>query len=226
MERRTARTASCSPCAATTPRPTTRPPTASGEYLFLRSDSHAWVEVPFKGSGWITFDPTPPQGSEDSGRLEEFLSSLAAYLDGFSEDAGREFLSSFASLLRLLLPWTLLACLLLWLLGKARGSREVLPAGKTDGDPRMVTLYRDFLRILSRAGIRRRRAETPFELADRARTVLAEGADTADRLTRRFCAARYGGLPVTNAEVDESTEELARLRASVRGHLSREGERP
>jgi len=31
-----------------------------GEYYLIReSDAHAWVEVLFPGSGWVTFDPTP-----------------------------------------------------------------------------------------------------------------------------------------------------------------------
>ncbi|MBW2123057.1 MAG: DUF3488 domain-containing protein [Deltaproteobacteria bacterium] len=33
-------------------------------YLIREKDAHTWVEVYFPGSGWVTFDPTPPAGEE------------------------------------------------------------------------------------------------------------------------------------------------------------------
>ena len=36
-----------------------------GDYIVRASDAHSWVEAYFPGSGWITFDPTPP--APDSG---------------------------------------------------------------------------------------------------------------------------------------------------------------
>jgi len=34
----------------------------AGDYIVRGSDAHSWVEAYFPGSGWITFDPTPPAG--------------------------------------------------------------------------------------------------------------------------------------------------------------------
>lgn len=52
-----------------------------GRYYTVRQgDAHSWVEVYFEGSGWITFDPTPPQlrgGPRESG----FFASLSAFID-------------------------------------------------------------------------------------------------------------------------------------------------
>jgi transglutaminase-like putative cysteine protease len=48
----------------------------AGDYIVRASDAHSWVEVYFPGSGWVTFDPTPP-ATENSG----LLSSLAKYID-------------------------------------------------------------------------------------------------------------------------------------------------
>jgi hypothetical protein len=47
-----------------------------GDYIVRASDAHSWVEVYFPGSGWVTFDPTPP-AAEKSG----LLSSLGKYVD-------------------------------------------------------------------------------------------------------------------------------------------------
>jgi protein-glutamine gamma-glutamyltransferase len=49
----------------------------AGDYIVRSSDAHSWVEVYFPGSGWLTFDPTPPSSDEHFG----FLSRLGEYAD-------------------------------------------------------------------------------------------------------------------------------------------------
>ena len=49
------------------------------DYIVRASDAHSWVEVYFPGTGWMTFDPTPP-GAEDVGG---FFSRLGQYMDWF-----------------------------------------------------------------------------------------------------------------------------------------------
>ncbi|HEY4979578.1 MAG TPA: DUF3488 and transglutaminase-like domain-containing protein [Candidatus Acidoferrum sp.] len=49
----------------------------AGDYIVRASDAHSWVEAYFPGSGWITFDPTPPGPAQSSG----FFSRLNLYLD-------------------------------------------------------------------------------------------------------------------------------------------------
>jgi hypothetical protein len=44
-----------------------------GEWTFTDHDAHAWVEVWFKGYGWLPFDPTPATQQSSRGRL------IAAY---------------------------------------------------------------------------------------------------------------------------------------------------
>jgi transglutaminase-like putative cysteine protease len=51
----------------------------AGDYIIRASDAHAWVEVYFRGYGWITFDPTPP-GNEKRGGL---FARLGLYWDWF-----------------------------------------------------------------------------------------------------------------------------------------------
>lgn len=48
-----------------------------GDYIVRASDAHSWVEAYFPGSGWITFDPTPPAQDSGSG----LFSRLGMYLD-------------------------------------------------------------------------------------------------------------------------------------------------
>jgi protein-glutamine gamma-glutamyltransferase len=49
-----------------------------GDYIIRGSDAHAWVEVFFRGYGWVTFDPTPPSNEERG-----FLSRFGLYWDWF-----------------------------------------------------------------------------------------------------------------------------------------------
>jgi hypothetical protein len=50
-----------------------------GDYIVRASDAHSWVEVYFPGTGWLTFDPTPPATDEATG----LFSRLAMYVDWF-----------------------------------------------------------------------------------------------------------------------------------------------
>jgi transglutaminase-like putative cysteine protease len=52
----------------------------SGNYTVRASDAHTWVEVYFPSYGWISFDPTPPEGRSDQSLL---TGRLALYLDAF-----------------------------------------------------------------------------------------------------------------------------------------------
>ncbi len=51
----------------------------AGDYIVRASDAHSWVEAYFPGSGWVTFDPTPPA----AGDATNLLSRMALYFDWF-----------------------------------------------------------------------------------------------------------------------------------------------
>jgi protein-glutamine gamma-glutamyltransferase len=50
-----------------------------GDYIVRASDAHSWVEAYFPGTGWVTFDPTPPANEQPSG----LFTRLALYIDWF-----------------------------------------------------------------------------------------------------------------------------------------------
>jgi len=51
----------------------------AGDYIVRASDAHSWVEAYFPGTGWVTFDPTPPSNDATTG----LLSRLGLYVDWF-----------------------------------------------------------------------------------------------------------------------------------------------
>jgi protein-glutamine gamma-glutamyltransferase len=48
-----------------------------GDYIVRASDAHSWVEAYFPGTGWITFDPTPPAPDSGYGLFDR----MGMYLD-------------------------------------------------------------------------------------------------------------------------------------------------
>ena len=52
----------------------------SGNYTVRASDAHSWVEVFFPTYGWVSFDPTPPEGRSAQSLL---LGRLSLYMDAF-----------------------------------------------------------------------------------------------------------------------------------------------
>ena len=52
----------------------------SEQYTVRASDAHTWVEVFFPSYGWVSFDPTPPEGRSAQPLL---LGRLSIYLDAF-----------------------------------------------------------------------------------------------------------------------------------------------
>ncbi|HVB86748.1 MAG TPA: DUF3488 and transglutaminase-like domain-containing protein [Candidatus Dormibacteraeota bacterium] len=56
----------------------------AGDYIIRASDAHAWVEVYFPGSGWLTFDPTPGGDKKRGGVFDR----LSLYWDWFQYNWG------------------------------------------------------------------------------------------------------------------------------------------
>ncbi|MGH9743021.1 MAG: transglutaminase TgpA family protein [Candidatus Acidiferrum sp.] len=74
----------------------------AGDYIVRASDAHSWVEVYFPGTGWMTFDPTPP-GAEDGGG---FFTRLGQYVDWF-ELTWNEWIINYDFLHQILLAQTM-----------------------------------------------------------------------------------------------------------------------
>jgi transglutaminase-like putative cysteine protease len=57
----------------------------SGVWTVSDHDAHAWVEAWFPGYGWLQFDPTPPAGRPERGRIgAEYSASSAGFAPGLA----------------------------------------------------------------------------------------------------------------------------------------------
>ncbi len=54
----------------------------TSQYVIRASDAHSWVEAYFPGSGWVTFDPTPPSASPSHtgwGRIALYADAVSSF---------------------------------------------------------------------------------------------------------------------------------------------------
>ncbi|HWJ02524.1 MAG TPA: DUF4129 domain-containing protein, partial [Verrucomicrobiae bacterium] len=185
-------------------------------YRVTGANQHAWVEIYFANVGWIPFEPT--KGFRMPG------SSLASEIP-----ADEQNLPQSPETTQNRNGWgaVLLAILfigigvIVWVI-RARGKNSPaivkgrwLPGRRS---PRRIILliYRNFLRFMERAGIKRSPAQTPREFA--AENQIPELAPPVNRLTRIFEAARYGkSMPDDeDAELAEQNFELIKQEINPR----------
>lgn len=190
-----------------------------GEFWAVRqADAHSWVEVQFGELGWITFDPTPPDGrtaGDDAPwfpRLAEAIDALRdAYLTYVIDfDLGKQMaileqLGVERDGHRFQIDWRKLApwlggiaglVVVLALLRRFARRRKVI-------EPAEVVIYRKLIATLTKRGRAKRNHESARAWAQR---LASEGASEADELVafaRRYDALRFAAGPVPDGEVDE-----------------------
>jgi transglutaminase-like putative cysteine protease len=191
-----------------------------GRYYMVRlSDAHAWVEAYFDGLGWVTFDPSPRIQSElRSGRWAFAMQLDAArmrwyrYVVNWSSQDQRVMVSTMqrqAHDFRLAFAWprdwrgnawltvaggVLGAVGVVWLYKIARrrgGGRRTA---------RVPRFYERALRQLARRGLAPAPAETARQFCGRAGAAEPACAVPLRRITAAYERARFGALPLTEAE--------------------------
>ncbi len=196
-----------------------------GNYLLVRQqDAHSWVEAYIPGRGWMTFDPTPPEGTSppETSALSMYLDSLkwrwTRHIVHYSfgdqkelalalDERTRRFLGSIKRSIKeagrgdhkMADPLLLLlaALVLTTVLAKRMFSGRKNSLSKTSG------FYLEMLHILEKRGLTRRDSETPMEFAGRTADPVVK------KLTRIFQLERYGGARL-------GSEDLKRIKALLK----------
>lgn len=192
-------------------------------------DAHAWVEAHFPERGWVQLDATP-RASLPPPRWEpaELLDALDViwYLNivNFDTTAQRSFFQvsaqGIADLVDLVKKHglVLLVCMAAGVLGVwvkrrlALRGRWAVPSRTAEASARFADdAYGRMLQLLARHGRRRRPQQTPHEFL----VALAEEPSVVKepvaRVTEAFCATRYGGVILSEAEQRELAEANTRL---------------
>ncbi len=217
-----------------------------GNYLAVRhGDAHAWVEVLYSNTGWVTVDPTPPGGASpassggiagrmrhmvDALRLRWFryvveydlskqLSLIKKVSQAFRQkgNATEDFLVRYKNLWKTL---TALAVLVLAGLGwRTYGQRllEFMGRRRVLGQRAhaAVTLYGRLLALMDRAGHSKPPGITPMEFASELAAANQPGADLVLRFTLVYYGVRFGQDELT----PERSQELDQLLVAIKEQL-------
>ncbi len=202
-----------------------------GRYFMVRlSDAHAWVEAYFDGLGWVTFDPSPRMQPEPrtgpwalSLQLDAARMRWYRYVVNWSLQDQRGMVSTVqrqAQDFRLAFAWprdwrarswltaagcVLAAAGLVWL------ARHVRRRGVTRPSARMPRFYQRALRQLARRGLAPDPAETARQFCGRAGAAAPACAAPLARITGAYERARFGALPLSDAELSDVERCLVEL---------------
>jgi len=217
-----------------------------GNYLAVRhGDAHAWVEVLYSNTGWVTVDPTPSGGATPTadggvaGRMRHMVDAvrlrwfryvveynLSKQLSLFRA-VGRAFQQKGKDPLggRAVPYWVLYvlgalagAGLTVWVWRRYGGRLKALLGRRQALGQRAsaaVSVYGRLLALLSRAGHDKPPGATPLEFASGLVEHGLPGAELVQRFTLVYYGVRYGG-----EELDASRRtELAELLAAIQMRL-------
>ena len=217
-------------------------------FMVRQRDSHTWIEAYLPDKGWVPFDPTPAAQAKalvptisSLYRYYDFLKlKWNRYIIRYSRrDQIRILLALHQKVMGLRLfphsspfpgvrekvtrpsPYllaavALVACILFiaWRWKKKR-HLETKRSGKL---PPEISFYLMMLKILEKKKIPKRATETPAEFADRVGRVETTLSPLLERITSLYYRVRFGQIPLTPHEEQETGEIIRDLKK--RGPLS------
>jgi len=199
-------------------------------YVVRQGDAHSWVEVFVEGTGWVTFDPTPPADSEPRSSTTGAWAWMRDLLEATSQRwdrhvVGYDLEQQYGLLQRVseresgTSLWTtrrmlvgggvILVAVALggWLARRKTSALAPSPRGagpRSRSERAATALYEELETALVTQGISRQPGTPPLR---HAQALLASehplGEEVFD-LTNHYLAARFGGLELD----DESAREL------------------
>jgi transglutaminase-like putative cysteine protease len=180
---------------------------ASGNYVVLESDAHAWSELYFQGVGWVVFDATAGADQVPGGERGSATENRPWY----QQDWFRTAIDGTA--------------VVLIGVGVILGLRAAA-ANRTSRTPRseLDKAYVAYARILERAGGRRRDvSRTPDEFFTDVAPRLGAARERAQEVNDRFVNAMYAPGEVSDEAVESLRRDLKTLRREVAAARRSEG---
>lgn len=199
-------------------------PDAPGRYVARQRDAHAWVEAEVARYRWVRFDPTPRGWAGQAGEAtlaestslaaaERWLRTILAYDSGAQSRLWYALQARWAWALAGLGAGCAAGAVVLWLRWKWGAGRLTRAARRQVKQRRRTAFFREYLRILRRHGLRRRRHMTPLELQPQAEAVLP--AEAVRTVTAAYCSMVYGARELTAAEKAAVRGALHEMQAAV-----------
>jgi hypothetical protein len=196
-------------------------------------DAHAWVEAHFVERGWVTLDATPratlpPPGWAPAELLDALdviwylnivnfdsaaqrgLAQATSQGLGAAMELGRRFGPALVGIA--------VVGALAWRLRRWRWPAGThAPSDAAAASTRFAShSYGRMLRALAARGLHRRAHDTPQEFLASVQERAPEVSEPVARVTNAFCATRYGGVVLTEAERDDVERAVAEVGKAVK----------
>jgi transglutaminase-like putative cysteine protease len=208
-----------------------------GHYVAVRDNrAHSWVEAWLPASGWVRVDATPPLAAPArAGRIGQLLDALdfqwSRWIVGYDLSRQLDLGRRLSRRLGLHAPeasggdgrppgWLVVVAVFAVVAIVAAAASRVWPTRRSGRGPARAAaargtpvqrLYDRALERLARAGLPRRRTETPREYAVRVAGAGLDAGSLLVELTELYTAARFGGRPVDREALGRLSRGLATL---------------
>ncbi|HBC88333.1 MAG TPA: hypothetical protein DCZ94_15380 [Lentisphaeria bacterium] len=212
-----------------------------GFYNIRDTNAHAWTEAYLPERGWIIFDATPVSDrilQRQTGgialtmrdwieflwyqKIVGFTSNDQVMLYKFtvgSIDVATEKISRNSGIAILLVTGLLMLIGAMVLLKRYSARKAYRLESITYAEVYAEHFYRDLLRELASAGIRRSPFETPGEILKRASVKIPSASPEISFITDEFCKIRYGGRKPEENLHDRVKKALYAVKSAIRGRI-------
>jgi transglutaminase-like putative cysteine protease len=187
-------------------------------YTVREKDAHVWPEVYLAGSGWVAFEPTPPE-PEARRPLSDAWKAMSQVTVVGAQQAWQAVQRSWPSAVALLSGLSLLA--VAW---RGRRARRLFGApGERPEVWRVVRAYLLMRQALAHHGAAMHPHLAPREALDLLPASLDPVRSAALVLTDRYLEARFGRRQVTTADAEHLETLLGQIRQGLRRGRHRPG---
>lgn len=220
-------------------------PGEEGQYLIRQEHAHAWVEVLItrpvppgyafrlpenvkakKVYHWLTLDPTPgtAAAAEETGNWlerarERGFAFVHDYIVGYNAEKRRESLDVVKAGTAAAVASGVGILVAFWLVRRIRTRMPKWNRAEPEA-PTAPTWYRKYLAALRGRALQPDRGETPKEFAERAiaglRGLIPETTAVLPAfIVSKLYRLRYGGLPLTEGEINDLLSAVATLESAI-----------
>jgi hypothetical protein len=210
-----------------------------GFYNIRDTHAHAWAEAFFQDRGWITFDATPVSDRilqrQTSGialtmrdwieflwyqKIVGFTSNDQAMLYKFTVeniDVAAEKVSRNSGIALFLVSGIIMSIAIIIVIRRSSSRKSPGTESITYAEVLAEHFYRDLLKELASAGIRRTPYETPGEILRRASEKIPSASGELSFITDEFCKIRYGGRKPEEDLHEKVKDSLHAVKSAIRG---------